>query len=152
MKEPRPANLWPYAIGAVALAAIVLIAVWLMRRPSDHISPEDVEAMEVYLRNRPDHGPDLSFIPARADYGQLPAIVQHGEADPKPAKWATLGRLSILLSNGDRVVQIDLYQTSNGPAAWSVGGRYYRGSTNADIIRVISDCATRGASIPENEF
>ena len=140
-------RLYLYLIATIALLATVAFIIWSIRGSADKISPENVSAMEILLENRPDHGPDIGFIPARSDYGRLLAIIQGGTVDPHPLKWQALGRISVLLSNSDSVVWIHLYSTKQGPAAWSIGGKYYRGSDDAEIIRVITDCATRGAPL-----
>jgi hypothetical protein len=135
------------AAGALVLFTIGLIVFVLLKRDSTHdISAAEVASITVTMDNRPDGGGDEKFIAATIDHGRLLALIQGGTIDPNPQKWQGLGVMDIALAKGEKI-PISLFWTAEGPAAWRIGNTYYRGSTDAEMIRVISECARRGTSV-----
>jgi hypothetical protein len=138
------------AIVLLILVAALVIAVWPPDSNVDAITAGDVLTMEVHLQNLPDEGLDLEFVPATSDHGNLLATVQGGLVD-HPMKWRPLGRMTFLVSDTPRTypIEVDLFSTGYGPAACRVGGRNYRCSSDAEMVRVISDCAAQGSVLPK---
>jgi hypothetical protein len=106
---------------------------------------EEVGSIEVSLEEvtgiTPAVGP---FIAAPEDHGRLLALVQGGTgADPMP--WPHLGLLRIH-REGQPDVLVYLFVTGEERGAYRVGERIqYRGSSDAEFIRTITECARRGA-------
>jgi hypothetical protein len=133
-------------VGVIVLLAPILILLPTMRTSTDALVPADIESITVQMENRPDDGRDELFVAATADHGRLLALIQGGTVEPAPLKWQFLGVMDFVQMNGSKM-RVDMYWTGRGTAAWRIGHSYYRGSTDAEMIRVIADCAGRGTRI-----
>ena len=61
-------------------------------------------------------------------------------------KWQVLGDLRIRLRDG-RNIEVSLYRTFADHGAYKMDGTYYRGSSDAEIVRTLTECAKRGKPV-----
>jgi hypothetical protein len=135
------------AAGAFVLFTIGLVGFFLLERDSaDGISTAEVASITVTMDNRRDGGRDEEFVAATVDHGRLLGLIHGATVEPHASKWQDLGRMDVVLAKGGNM-RVWLYWTGGGPAAWSIGDTYYRGSTDAEMVRVISECARRGTPV-----
>lgn len=134
--------------GYTPAVAAGLLAVLLSGcgRPADPPADADVTSIEVSVNNPPPGESAVGpYTAAPADHERLLRLVRGGTVDPRPAKWQTLGGMKVVTVGG-QTVSVDLYRTGNGPGAYRIGGTYYRGPPDAEVLAAIRDCATRAES------
>ena len=83
------------------------------------------------------HGNSVSVLTLeRKLVPEVLAALTPSHYDWYPAKWQVLGELDIELKNGSRCA-VDLYETSEELAAFSIDGRDYRGGSDRDLVRLL---------------
>lgn len=102
----------------------------------------DISEMQGQLYNRPDSGPNIgTFSIANQDYDKVLALFDDKTLDRSPSEWQVLGTITIKPFSSDELC-IYLFWTNETKGAFRIGKTYYRGSTDKEIIKVLSDCHT----------
>lgn len=84
------------------------------------------------------------FVAAPEDHGRLLGLAQGGTVADSALPWVDLGLLRVC-REGRPDVLVRLFVTGEERGAYTIDWRtQYRGSSDAEIIRTITDCATRG--------
>ncbi len=101
---------------------------------------EKVKEISAQLYNRPDGGPDIEiFKLPSTSHQQILKALDGALEDEDPVKWQALGNLDIVLHSGS--FEIHLFWTNQTTGAFMVNDVYYRGSSDEELIRLISDAA-----------
>jgi hypothetical protein len=133
-----------------AALALCLIAYWGFQwwstiRPLPPI--EAIVSMEARIfrdRHTQTYHYDEPFFPiAAGHWPKILAAMQPARRDQDPAKWAGLGLLRIRTNDG-RTVRLELYETDDGPGAFSVYEQsdsrvYYRGGDTEQLRQALYD-------------
>jgi hypothetical protein len=122
---------------AVAVAAVLSIwaTVWRMPGcPLSSIDPVDVASIQVDLWGRDES--TTRFFLERKLIPDLLSFLKSCPRDWNPAKWQKLGLLRIEMKDGSRCT-VNLYDSYEEFAAFSIDRRYYRGGSNRDLKRLL---------------
>jgi len=65
---------------------------------------------------------------------------ESGYVDDSPLKWACFAIVVITADSGEQW-RVNVYCTRTYRSAYSIGKRYYRGESEADLLRLLRDCA-----------
>jgi hypothetical protein len=122
---------------AVAVAAVLAnwaIVWWTPGCPLSSIDPVDVASIQVDLWGRDESTTrfflELKLIP------DLLSSLKSCHRDWNAAKWQKLGLLRIEMKDGSRCT-VNLYDSYEEFAAFSIDRRYYRGGSNRDLKRLL---------------
>ena len=99
-----------------------------------------VNEITARLYNRPDDGPNLEEfnLPPSSRVLILNAL-DGAQEDDNPMKWQVLGNLDIALEK--QTIEVRLFWTNQSSGAFRINETYYRGSSDEELIRIISDAA-----------
>ena len=120
----------------------VLFGVSAVGAPYVAPDPSRVVEMHAQLFNLPDGGDDIDGIEIPvARHHQILGALDGATKERRPMKWQILGRLSIVLDESQ--VYVGLFRTGGEVGAFRVDGSYYRGSSDAELIRLISESGSQ---------
>lgn len=107
-----------------------LLWLWLTQCPISAIGAEDIVSARVIWIKRRDE--PVTFLVNRQLALDMIAALTPNRFDWYPAKWVVLGTLEIELKGGTKCV-VQLYDSDEELAAFSIGRRYYRGGTTSRL-------------------
>ena len=123
----------------IALAAIYLVLAGCQYGGTPFEAPpaSEVSTITAQLYNRPDGGADIvrTEIPP-SSHQQILGALDGAREDRRPMKWQVLGNISIVLNAGS--VDVRLFWTGDELGAFRANGKYYRGSSDAELIELVS--------------
>jgi hypothetical protein len=138
IRLPRP--LW---IGLVAVALVAALSYYLAA--FEHPLPEAkeiqrMEARSVWLDGQPD---SVSFQVPQSHWAAILSSLLPARLDNDPAKWKSLGDLSLSLSNGGSF-EISIFTIDGRRCAFAAGRTweervYYRGGSTAGAQKAMAD-------------
>jgi len=80
------------------------------------------------------------------DFPRVLKLFEGGTLDPQPSTWVYAGNIWIEYKDG-RTCGVALFRTFQATGAYKADGRYYRGSTDDEIIRTIVECHDRSKAV-----
>ncbi len=107
-------------------------------------SQENITTIRATLWGNPESGPYSGpsikeFEISVHDYQKILDLFSCAKLDRNPAKWQVLGYL-IIKTISSTEIEIGLFSTSERKGAFEIDGTYYRGSKDAEIVKVLLDC------------
>ncbi len=97
----------------------------------------DVSSITAQIYNLPDGVEDIArFEVPKSAYKEILRSLYGAKQDNRPMKWQVLGDIVITHTTG--TVKVGLFWTGDKVGAFRAGGNYYRGSSDAELIQLIT--------------
>ena len=130
------------ALGALAVTLFIAVVTYHLKATSlgnpmfSRIKESDIVSGRVIRKGRDKPIEDISVSPS-VSFDILAALIPN-RIDTNPLNWQVLGSLHFKLTDG-RKYFVDLYRTDEEEAAFSMDRVYYRGGSEAKLVKLIRE-------------